>query len=78
MPLYVYECADCSTGWENFHPVCQRNTEICPDCDKNADIVIQAGLKPVRMDYYSENLNARITGPEQKRRLMKEKHMEEV
>lgn len=34
--------------------------------------------KPVVYEYYSENLDARITGPKQKARLLKEKNLSEV
>lgn len=76
MPTYVYGC--CDKEWENLHTISERNTEVCLNCNGNAEIVIQPTQRPVVMNYYSESLNARITGPAQKKRLMREKSIEEV
>ena len=79
MPIYEYYC-DCYDGeevWESFHKVDDRNNEKCPDCGQKASIAMSVGQRPVIMEYYSENLQANVTGPAHRKQLMKQKGLEE-
>jgi putative FmdB family regulatory protein len=76
MPIYTYYCTNCKRKWEAFHPIVERNNEFC--CGERAVKKIDTLSKPVIHEYYSENLNARITGPKQKARIMKEKGVEQA
>ncbi len=52
--------------------------EKCQDCGQKARIVIRpTRIKPQIMEYFDEHLNAYITGPAQKKRIMREKNLEE-
>ena len=77
MPLYEYWCS-CGNRWEAGHSVENRNDEFCPDCLARANRTYRINARPVVYEYYSENLDARITGPKQKARLLKEKNLSEV
>lgn len=77
MPLYEYKCS-CGNLWEARHSVDFRNEEVCPDCGFRPQRVYSFNNKPVVHEYFSENLNARVTGPKQKARLLKEKNLTEV
>lgn len=76
-PLYGYYCTFCSRVWDEFRKIAERHEERC-ECGAYANIAIGLKSKPVVYDYYSENLGAYITGPGQRKRLMKKKHMEEA
>ena len=79
MPIYEYYCKDCNNDdWEAFHDVDYRNKEKCPDCAKPASIAMSVPGRPVIIEYYSENLQSQVTGPAQKRQLMKAKGVEEA
>jgi hypothetical protein len=75
-PLYEYKC--CGQTWEAFHTTPYRNCEICDECGRMAKRILSKIAKPVVMEYYSENLDAQITGPKQKSKIMKEKNVSEV
>ena len=75
MPIYDYFC-DCGKTWEDIRSVKNRNSMVC-ECGHLAKIAISIPARPVIHEYYSENLNAQITGPAQKKRVMKAKGMEE-
>lgn len=77
MPIYVYKCPDCKHMWENMRRINDRTNEECGACKVKAAIVITAPARPVVYDYYSENLGAYVTGPKQKKELMRKKGMEE-
>ena len=78
MPLYDYYCKSCKAEWEAFNSMANREEESCR-CGTPATVQISATrTKPVIMDYFSENLNSHITGPEQRRRVMKESGVEEA
>lgn len=77
MPLYQYVCHECATNWEAINRIAERLNQRCPDCDGEATIVITLRARPVIHEYYSDNLGAQITGPRQKKRIMKEKGVEE-
>jgi len=77
MPVYDYACQSCGLEWEAYHEIEERNSEWC-DCGELAKRIYFMNGKPVVYEYYSENLGARITGPAQRQRLMKEKDLSEV
>ena len=77
MPLYDYECLVCENQWEAFNTIANRHDEVC-ECGTVAKMNISATrTKPQILGYFSENLNAHITGPAQRHRIMREKGMEE-
>lgn len=76
MPLYEYKC--CGQTWDAFHEVPYRDCEVCDTCGKTAKRIFAPPSKPVVMEYYSEALDSKITGPKQKSRLMKERNVSEV
>ena len=79
MTLYSYGCYGCEKEWENFRRMNDRLNEVCSDCGKTAVILIKNTAKPIGYGYgyYSENLDAYITSPKQKKRVMRLKNLEE-
>ncbi len=41
MPMYQYRCDKCGKELEEFHKVDDRNNQICPECKRYMQIVIQ-------------------------------------
>lgn len=76
MPFYDYYC-DCGLEWEEYNDINNRDNEMC-GCGKPAKRKLQLNAKPVVLEYYSESLDARITGPKQKERVMRERNVSEV
>ena len=77
MPLYEYRCNDCDKEWDGMNRVANRENENCPDCGVKATILMSVGTRPVIIEYYSENLQAQVTGPAHRKELMKAKGLEE-
>ncbi len=75
-PIYDYYC-ECGNEWEAFHSIEDRLNEICA-CGKKASRKLTLSSRPVVYEYFSENLNAHITGPKQKQRILREKNISEV
>lgn len=78
MPLYNYHCDNCGRDLELFNTVENRERALCGSCGNNARKVLSSIARPVIMEYYSESLDAYITGPRQKQRLMKAKGLSEA
>lgn len=78
MPLYEYLCKECDNEWDAVHKVECRKTEKCPVCDTLGDIQMSLQQRPQIFDYYSENLDAHITSPKQRRKLMKANNLEDA
>lgn len=77
MPLYDYRCYSCGREWEAFQRLDDRYDEIC-ECGNTPEIIIKPlRVKPQIMDYFDEHLDAKITGPAQRRKIMKEKGLSE-
>lgn len=76
MPVYKYICRECNKKWEAFHNIENRKNEWC--CEKRAKMLISTTAKPIVYEYWSENLDAMVTGRKQKSKLMKEKGVEEA
>ena len=75
-PLYDYRCDFCKKTWEGSHKVDERFDEKC--CDKSATIVISpTRTKPVILEGYNVGIGEYITGPKQKREMMKKHKLEE-
>lgn len=77
MPIYEYRCNRCNEEWELLKSISTRRDVHC-NCGVKADLLISSPARPIILEYYSENLNDVVTGPEQKKRLMKEKGLEEA
>jgi len=77
MPLYNYHCDNCNKDSELFNTVEKREYALC-ECGSSMKKIFSLISKPVVYDYYSENLGARVTGPQHKRRLMQERNVREA
>lgn len=40
MPLYVYECPECSRLFEHILPSVERLKQVCPNCQKEAQLKV--------------------------------------
>ena len=77
MPTYEYRCGKCRREWEAVRRIDDRNRETC--CGRRAEILIpRTQGRPVVLGYFDENLNAKITGPRQKREVMRRMDVAEV
>ncbi len=72
MPLYEYECKKCGKIKEEFFYVKDMAKKIKCECGDSMDKIISMHTRPVVLDYYDETLGARVTGPKQQKRLMRE------
>ena len=77
MPVYRYRCDYCNVEWEAFRIIEKRAESLCC-CGRIGRIIITSIAKPVIYDGYNEGLGAYITGPQQKRNIMRQKGLEEV
>ena len=75
MPIYCY--THCVRTWDSVRKIDDRHNELCPECGETAEILITAGARPVVYDYYDNGLGERVTGPAHRRRLMKQKDLED-
>ena len=71
MPLYEYNCPICGKEYEAFRKV--DNRLEASHCGVVSSLRISITSRPVILDYYSESLGQRITGPKQKEEVMKTK-----
>ena len=78
MPLYDFRCEKCDVEVEGYASVASRNEVACPMCGDTMTVLITTRARSVVYDYFSENLDAYVTGPAQRRRLMKERGLEEA
>lgn len=77
MPTYEYKCNICGERFEGIRSVSDRHNQ--KHCGVIANLIISPSQgKPVVKGYYSENLDAYITGPKQKERIMKQRGVVEV
>jgi len=77
MPLYNYHCDNCGSDVVRFNTVENREHMTC-DCGSPMRKLLSHIAKAVVYEYWSENLNAHVTGPKQKQRLMRERNVKEV
>lgn len=82
MPFYYYECKTCFSKGERL--VVSDRDKTCPICDGNIELGgvlvnpydnISIRVTP---SYYDQNLGEFVTGPGQKKRILKEKDLVEV
>jgi putative FmdB family regulatory protein len=79
MPIYPYRCDKCGQKWDSFHSVDTRGDENCRICKVPAIREIAAlQARPQIIEEYSTQLGEYITGPAHKRKVMREKGLEEV
>ena len=77
MPLYDYECVHCNNEWENYNPIAERELEECRNCGQTAKLLISLTAKPIILEGFDEHLDAYVTGPKQRARIMREKNLAE-
>ena len=79
MPIYTYKCVVCGQRWEQFNHVSDCYDGEC--CDTKAQKILDKksmGKMTLQVyNYWCHGSGTRITGPEQRRRIMKEKGLEE-
>ena len=78
MPLYDYFCGTCEEQFEAHASIKNRHRVRCKTCHKTAELVVSCKSRPQFIEYYSENLGCQITGPAQKRRIMRERGKEDA
>lgn len=76
MPNYVYTCGKCGSTYEAVHSIPDRDNETC--CGEKAKRIIATTGRPVVYEYYSESLDCHITGPKQRRDMMKMRGVEDA
>ena len=77
MPFYDYECDTCGKRFEQSRSVADRHEVVCESCGCNVSIVIgRVGV--IAYSYYNDALGSEITGPQQKRDLLKEKGLIDI
>jgi len=78
MPIYDLKCKSCNNEFEVIchHKVVQDNH--CAECGGECDIQIGLQGKPQVLEYWDESLNAHITGPAQKARVMSKLGVESI
>ena len=76
MPLYNYLCKVCKREFESFQKIKERSSEKC--CGVFVTKLFSPpSSKPITLDYFDRGLGCCITGQAQRRRMMKEKNLEE-
>lgn len=78
MPLYDYRCIECKHEFEHFSTVDDKDNYFCEKCDGVVETLITIKSNPQFYEGYDAQLDAYLTGPEQKRRIMKEKGISEI
>lgn len=76
-PIYNYEC-ECGRKFIAIKKINARKHEIC-DCGLRAKQVLSIPAKPVIIcqPYWDSGIGAKITSPKQRKRLLREKGLEE-
>ena len=76
MPCFEFFCETCGITWEEILRVKDRSRVKCV-CGAVPKKLVSVPARPVVYGYYSENLGATVTGPEQKKRLLRERNLVE-
>ena len=79
MPMYDYLCTYCSKDYNDiFMHLDEKDRAMCPSC--GAFMVSQITIRSAPQFYegYDEQLDAYLTGPKQKQRILKEKGLVEI
>ena len=79
MPMYDFKCLNCEMEFEAFFPVKYKDTGSCPYClSRDTESLITIRSAPQFYEGYDEQLDAYLTGPKQKQRILKEKGLVEI
>ena len=84
-PVYEYKCPKCNKTKERLSKVKDKDNALhCMDCSNKIKyiemkrVISKSQGKPVVKEYYSENLDMIITGPEHLKKVMKERGVSEA
>ena len=80
MPLYEYKCDHCQSTWATVKKIKERDTMNCPLCHRLATRKLSLPAKGVCIlePYYDNGIGAMVTGPKQKRELLKSRNLEPI
>lgn len=78
MPMYDFLCKTCSHEFEAFTHSKHKDYINCEKCHMPTETLITIKSKPLFYEGYDEQLDAYITGPAHKRRIMEEKGISEI
>lgn len=79
MPLYELRCCICYNEWEQYSSVDNRNSLVCPECQRaTGDIQISLSNPYTIKSGFNKDIGVEVTGPKQYREFLKDNHMEEV
>ena len=80
MPLYEYRCEKCGEVFDAFRSVEDRKKTKCETCGENAEMQISftASIQKPIAPYYCEGLGQVVHSRAQRKRVMKERNLEEV
>ena len=77
MPTYDFECLECGFNFEEFTPLVDKEAMKCLNCEgPTKTLITQHGF--VFYEGYDDTLQTYLTGPGQRKRIMKERGIEEV
>ena len=77
MPTYDYECLECGFNFEEFTPLINKENIVCSNCSgPTKTLITQHGF--VFYEGWDNTLQTYLTGPKQRRDIMKDKGIEEV
>ena len=57
MPMYQYRCDKCGKELEEFHKVDDRHNQVCPECKRYMQIMIQPSPIHVFKGFFHPNLD---------------------
>ena len=79
MPLYDFLCTICKTEYEDiFRSVADKDRTHCSKCSAFMISQITIRSNPQFYEGYDEQLDAYLTGPKQKQRVLEEKGLVEI
>ena len=73
MPIYDFKCKRCANEWEEFRSVVEKDKAWCIECGGDGISLISMYQRPHVYNYYCEELESHITGPQMRKNLMKSK-----
>ena len=72
MPTYKYKCDKCGKELEEFHKVDDRNNQVCPECKRYMQIVIQPTTFHIFEPFWHPNLDKKPVWIKSKKHLNEE------
>ncbi len=75
MPLYDFKCIRCANEWEEFRKLIDKSKAWCFECGGDGISLISVHTRPHVYNYYCDELEAHITGPKQRKQIMKQREM---